>query len=396
MTGDSTVRSELKERNGALTQRGRVLLSLDHKEADRVPIDFGGRHTGLHTYTHRALKQYLGYEGGEENIRNWMLMLADTDPRLLRRFDASVTSVLAQSPDSWQFHVDEETNTWQDEWGVTYYMPPDGYYYDIYRSPLSEADSSEVLAYRYPDPRDQGRVRGLADTVRKLRQENDRAIMICAPTGGVWEHNQWLLGVENAYIQLALNPGLLENLAGRNAEWQAAYWEYVLRDVGDLVDVVQIGDDLGGQNGPLFSPQVFRRLFKPKLKMIVDTIKHYTKARVLLHSCGSVYRLIPDFIDCGVDALNPVQVSAAEMQDTAGLKREFGNDISFWGGGCNNLILATGSPDDVVAEVRQRVDAFAPGGGFIFGSIHNMQANVPPENIVAMYDTAREHGTYQV
>jgi uroporphyrinogen decarboxylase len=188
----------------------------------------------------------------------------------------------------------------------------------------------------------------------------------------------------------------MDRLAGGIGAWQCAYWEHVLGEVGDLVDVVQIGDDLGSQAGPLFSPDLFRRTYKPKLKELIASIKRHTNAKVYMHSDGSVHEYIPDFIDCGVDILNPVQVTAAHMGDTARLKREFGKDLSFWGGGCDNVILATGSPAEVSAEARRRIDDLAPGGGFVFGSIHNMQAKVPPENIMALYDTARTYGIYPV
>lgn len=374
-----------------LTSRQRVLLAMERRPADRVAIDFGNRHTGLHYSTHRALLDHLGYAGGEDRIRSWVMMTAQTDPRLMERFRSDVVSVWPQAPDGWRFQIDHETNTWTDEWGITYVMPPDGYYYDVLRAPLAAAEGNAIKRHPFPDPYDPGRVRGLADKVRALRAESERAILIVAPIAGPWEFTTFLLGIEKAYVELALNPEVIGHLAARLAEWQSAYWEHVLGEVGDLVDVVQIGDDLGGQTGPLFSPEAYRRYFKPGLAQIVDTIKSRSRAKVYLHSDGSVYRLIRDFIDCGVDALNPVQVSAADMGDTARLKREFGHHLSFWGAGCDNLLLATGRPDEVAAEARRRIADLGAGGGLVFGSIHNMQANVPPENIVAMYDAAREY-----
>ena len=165
--------------------------------------------------------------------------------------------------------------------------------------------------------------------------------------------------------------------------------------VGEYVDVVQMEGDLGGQYGPLFSPKLFRQLFKPRLRRVFDTIHRHTRAKVKLHACGSVYWALPDLIEIGMDALNPVQVNAADM-DTARLKREFGRDLTFWGGGCDTLVLQSGTPEEVRAEVQLRLRDLGPGGGFVFCSIHNIQAGVPPENIVAMYHTARECGGYPI
>jgi uroporphyrinogen decarboxylase len=167
----------------------------------------------------------------------------------------------------------------------------------------------------------------------------------------------------------------------------------VLDAVGDEIDVVHIEGDAGGTEGPLFSPALFRRVFKPMLARWVSAIKAKTKAPVFIHSCGSIYWVIPDFIECGIDILNPVQLNASDM-DTPRLKREFGRDVSFWGGGCDTVVLQRGTPQEVADEVKRRIDDLAPGGGFVFGSVHNIPPDVPPENIVTMFDTARQLGVY--
>jgi uroporphyrinogen decarboxylase len=168
-----------------------------------------------------------------------------------------------------------------------------------------------------------------------------------------------------------------------------------LEEVGPYVDVVQFNEDLGGQHGPLMAPATFRRIYQPRLRRLFAGVKRKTAARIYLHSCGSIYRMIPDLIDCGVEVLNPVQVNAAEM-DSRRLKREFGSDLVFWGGGCDPVILQTGSRLDVADEVKRRIQDLAPGGGFVFGSVHNIQVNVPAENIVAMFETATQEGGYPI
>jgi len=145
----------------------------------------------------------------------------------------------------------------------------------------------------------------------------------------------------------------------------------------------------------MMAPATFRRIYKPRLRQLIAEIKQRTRAQVYLHSCGSIYRLIPDLIEIGVDILNPVQVNAAEM-DSARLKKEFGKDLTFWGGGCDPVVMGTGTVQQVRDDVKRRIHDLAPGGGFIFGSVHNIQANVPPANIVAMFDTARDLGGYPI
>jgi uroporphyrinogen decarboxylase len=181
---------------------------------------------------------------------------------------------------------------------------------------------------------------------------------------------------------------------GRMLAMQLAYWEKALPLVGDVIDVAQIADDIAGQNGLLISPRSYRRYLKPLHKELCDYIHARTDAKIFMHSCGAIREVIPDFIDVGIDIINPVQVSAAKM-DSVELKREFGNDIVFWGGGVDTQrVLGEGTPDEVRAEVRRRLADFMPGGGFIFNTVHNIQANVPPENLVAMWETLREYGRY--
>ncbi len=165
--------------------------------------------------------------------------------------------------------------------------------------------------------------------------------------------------------------------------------------VGDYVQVIKMDDDLGFKNGPLFSPELYRKIYKPRHKKIIELIKSKTDAKIFIHSDGSIVDFIPDFIDLGIDIINPVEVTAKNM-DSSFLKKEFGKDISFWGGGCSNSILEKGTPGEVIKEVQKRILDFAPGGGFIFGSIHCIQPFIPPENIVALFDTAYKYGIYPV
>jgi uroporphyrinogen decarboxylase len=376
--------------------RERALAALDHREPDRVPLDFGGRHTTLHLFAHRALMRHLGWSGPEPSIRSYHTSLVEPDPRLLQRFERVSAPFFPRAPSGYVFRIDPETHTYADEWGTTYYMPPDGYYYDIHRVPLGDAETeADLKRYRWPNPTDPSRIAGLAEEVKAAHAAGERVLMMCSATPGLWEHSWYMFGVEQAFVNLAGNAPLVEAFTERLLEWQMAYWDMALTAVGGHVDLVQIGEDLGAQTGPMMSPAAFRRIYKPRLRRLVESIKKKTGARVYLHSCGSIYRLLPDLIECGIQVLNPVQVNAADM-DSARLKREFGRDLTFWGGGCDPVVMGTGTPREVVEDVKRRIHDLAPGGGFVFGSVHNIQANVPPANIVAMFEAARELGGYPI
>jgi uroporphyrinogen decarboxylase len=379
-----------------MNERERTLAALDHKEPDRVPLDFGGRHTTLHLYAHEALMRHLGLSGPAPHIRSYHTYLVEPDPRLLQRFERVTAVFFPKAPSNYVFAIDPATNSYVDEWGTTYYMPPGGYYYDVAAVPLADAETEEDLRkYRWPNPTDPARIAGLLPHVRAAYEAGEKVVMMCSATPGLWEHSWYMFGFEQAYVNLAANQRLVEAFTERLLEWQMAYWDMALEAVGDYLDLVQIGEDLGTQNGPMMSPTMFRRFYKPRMQRLVESIRKRTRARVYLHSCGSISRMIPDLIECGIEVLNPVQVNAAEM-DSARLKREFGKDLTFWGGGCDPVVLQTGTPRDVVEEVKRRIHDLAPGGGFVFGSVHNIQANVPPENIVAMFDAAREFGGYPI
>ena len=376
--------------------RERALAALEHREPDRVPLDFGGRTTTIHLYAHQALMQHLGLSGPQPRLRSYHTYLVDPDPQLLQRFERVSAVFFSRPPSDYVFKIDPVTNTYVDEWGTKYYMPPDGYYYDIQSTPLATAESeADLQKYPWPNPKDPSRVAGLAAEIKAAYDAREKVIMMCTATLGLWEMSWYLLGFEQAYVNLAANQPFMEALTERMLEWQMAYWDMVLGEVGPYIDLVQIGEDLGSQHGPLMAPATFRRIYKPRMRRLVDFIKQRTKARIYLHSCGSIYRMIPDLIEVGIEVLNPVQVNAAEM-DSARLKREFGKDLTFWGGGCDPIVMQTGTPTEVRDDVKRRIHDLAPGGGFVFGSVHNIQANVPPANIVAMFEAAQQFGGYPI
>jgi len=195
-------------------------------------------------------------------------------------------------------------------------------------------------------------------------------------------------------MDLAGDPEFSGVLLDRLVDANIQRLEQILPAVEGYVQVIQVGDDLGMQDGPQLSPRLYRKVIKPRHQRLYRYIKEHSSAYLFLHTCGSVYPFIPDFIEMGVDILNPVQVSAKNM-DSKRLKQEFGKDIVFWGGGCDTQqVLSFGTPAEVREEVKRRIGDLAPGGGFVFNEVHNIQVGVPPENIVAMYDAVREFGAY--
>ncbi len=379
------------------TSRERIRTALNHNEPDRVPIAFGGLHDSIHVYGHRALKGYLGLEGGDEVIQDPFQQIVFPDQRLLNTFRSDFIPVYAKPADPFVLEYrDEGKNiTYVDEWGTIYRKPKkSGLYFDFKRHIFEDKDIEYIKAHKFPEPAHPSRFTGLREKVQKLYDETDKAIVAYAPTGGIYEHTYWLRGIEESFNDMVLNIPLLEVLTDRILEWMLAFWEAYLREIGDLIQVVQIGDDLGGQDGPLFSPKLYRSLYKPKHKKLISLINRHTDAKVYFHSCGSIFEYIPDLIEVGVEVLNPVQVHAAHM-DSDLLNREFGKDLSFWGGGANPVeVMSQGKPEDVRKEVKRRIGDFAPGGGFVFASIHNIQADVPPENVVAFFEAAYEYGRY--
>jgi uroporphyrinogen decarboxylase len=204
----------------------------------------------------------------------------------------------------------------------------------------------------------------------------------------------WMRGFDNYFSDFANNEKFLVALMTKVMELKMQYWGIALHEAGDHVSAVNEADDFAGQFRMLISPAMYRRIVKPLHKQLFDFIHARTKAKLFFHSCGAIRPVIRDLIEIGVDIINPVQVSATGM-DSAELKHEFGPDITFWGGGVDTQrVLGTGTPEDVRADTRRRIEDLAPGGGFVFATVHNIQGNVPAENIMAMWETLQEYGVY--
>ncbi len=376
--------------------RDRLQMALAHQEPDRVPFDLGGTGlTTLHVTAYRNLRQYLGLPPVDVRVAHMAEQLADVDEDVADRLQADVRPVRPGFPEGFQYTFEDQGayEAYHDEWGIGWRKPRDGgFYYDMYDHPLAGAGSvDELLAYPFPDPLDPARFASLRSDAEAVLATG-RAAVLAGPCSGIAEMVSWMRGYENFYIDLAANPDMITALLDRLVDFKCAYWERALAEVGDLVDVVIEADDLAGQHGMLLSPRTYRRLIKPRHARLFSFIKATAPVKIFFHSCGAVRPIIPDLIEAGIDILNPVQVSAAGM-DPQELKREFGRDLVFWGGGVDTQqVLGTGTPQQVRDDVRRNVEALAPGGGFVFAAVHDIQANVPPENIVAMWEAWRDFG----
>jgi len=382
-----------------MTSRERLLLALNHREPDRVPIDLGGNQSGIHRFAYQRLVDLLGLKE-EIVIMDLVQQLALPSEAVLERLHVDTRYVRAKGAAGFDARVvkrEREGRTWHDftdEFGVTWSMPEDSpRYFDITHSPLAGLSLDEIKAYPFPRGDDPTRFEGLREEALRITRDTPCAV-ISGISGVVYEICWYMRGLENLFADMIERPQVLEAIIDRTLQFWLDWFRLFLDEAGDIVDVIMIGDDLAGQKGPLFSPAIYRSIVKPRQKRLVQYIRSRTKAKIWYHSCGSVLQYIPDLIDNGVDALNPVQLSARGM-DPGELKKAFGEEICFWGGGIDSQhVLPRASPDEVREQVRRNLGIFKPGGGYVFANVHNIQADVPPGNVIAMFDAAHECGQY--
>lgn len=377
----------------AMTHRERVIKALNHQEPDRVPIDLSGTTASMIVSgAYERLKRYLGIDS-ETLFINGTSGRVVPDEEILGRFDIDTRMLLLQPPVKGA-EGKELPSSYEDEWGVVWKLTSDGRYYAIKVPFAGQPSISDLHTHSWPDPDDPRLTKGLRARGKELHEGTDYAIVMGLP-GRVFSLGQRLCGFEDWLVNLITNPKFAGALLDKGVEIESQMVKNMLGEVGDNVDVVMCPDDLGMQNALLISPELYRKMIKPRHKRLLDAIKSHTKAKLLLHSDGAIAPVIGDLIDVGVDVLNPVQVSAAGMGDTKWLKKEFGEHICFWGAIDTHHVLPFGTPEDVGEEVRRRIEDLAAGGGYVVASVHNIQAEVPPENVCAMFEAAKEYGKYE-
>lgn len=366
-----------------MTHRQRVVTALSHQEPDAVPIDLASTiDSSIVVEAYERLKAHFGVES-ETVLTNRMMRVVDVDERVLQALDIDTRGVFPAGPPDQMLGE----NRYRDEWGVERIRPPGSYYYDERSFPLAgEITVADIARYPMPDPDDPIRVQGLKERVNEIHQAGYAAVLNL-PSAFVHK-TQYLRGFEDWFADLALNHALIAALFDAVLEVSLAICARQLEEVGAEVDVILTADDLGVQQGLMMSPDVYRKLIKPRHARYFQLIHAKSSAKVLFHTCGSVVDILGDLADIGVDVLHPIQVSARGM-DPETLKAEWGEELAFWGAIDTQHTLCHGSVEEVRAEVERRIEILGRGGGYVLGAVHNIQPDVPVENILAMYKHAR-------
>jgi uroporphyrinogen decarboxylase len=411
-----------------MTPRERVLASIAHQEPDRLPVDMGATpSSGISAIAYQNLKDYLGLTQGHTRVYDVVQQLAQPEDEMLDRLQIDAIDIgrtfnprdedwygitlpngmVVQFP-VWFKPVQQPNGVWDvfdADGDRVATMPPGATFFDETIFPYLDgfpADYSDLprrmpkvhwagLAHSpwdhasEPDFWDQLRQRAL-----ELRRTSDRALVIVAGCN-LFEWGTFLRRIDNFLMDLAANPVEVERMLDALMEQHLMTLEKVCAAVGDVADILRFGDDLGTDRGPFMSPKMYQKLFKPRHTQLNAYVHQHSQMRTYLHSCGSIHKLMPDLIEAGYDVINPVQITAKDMEPER-LKKDFGKDITFWGGGCDTRhILPRATPAEVKDHVRRNIDALAPGGGFVFNTVHNILPDVPPQNIVAMFEAIDEY-----
>ncbi len=376
----------------AMTSRERVLKALNHEQPDRVPLDLGAtRNSGILIPTYEKLVEYLNLGNDEarapDHGHSKLLGLANPSEEVLKRLNIDLRGItLGKADKSKETLLPDGTH--RDELGVIRRQPDSVPYWELLTSPFSgETTLEDLKKWDWPDPTDPGYTRGLREKALALREQSEYAVVLHLQDI-IIHPSQFLLGFEKWYLSFLMDPDMISSLMDIMLELRIEVTRRALEEVGDLVDVVSCSDDICDARRCMLSPDMYNTFIKPRHSRYFDLIHSLTDAKLLYHSCGAVSTLIPSFIDMGIDFINPVQVSAEGM-DTRQLKLEYGDEIGFWGGIDTTRVLPFGTSEDVVEEVKKRISDLAENGGYILSAVHNIQPDVPAENIVTMYDTAR-------
>ncbi|HON06732.1 MAG TPA: uroporphyrinogen decarboxylase family protein [Verrucomicrobiota bacterium] len=410
--------------NQMQTRRERVLTSLSHKEPDKIPVDLSGhKSSGISAIAYARLLKYLGMSHLPIRIYDPIQQLAIVDEQILNLFNVDTIELgraFATEDKYWKewtlpdgspcflpvwVQVERLENEWvmKSKSGNTIGKMPDGcLYFEQAYYPFETADNlneieamfDEIMwtAIKSPPGPIIETTNGseiLAKGAANLRNQTDRAI-IAIFGGNLLETGQFFYRNDNFLMLLAENPERAEEFLDKIVQIHLHNLESFLKPIAPYVDIILFGDDLGMQRGPQISPSMYRRFFKPRHKLMWKRVKEIADVKIMLHCCGGVQELLDDLIDAGLDAINPVQISCRGMNPTE-LKQKFGTRLTFWGGGCDTqTLLSYGKPSEVYDHVKKLMEIWRPGGGYVFQQVHNILANVPPENIIAMYKAVNE------
>jgi uroporphyrinogen decarboxylase len=411
-----------------MNSRERVLAAVNHQEPDGVPVDLGATpSSGISAIAYYNLKDYLGLSTGNTRVYDVVQQLAQPEDQILDRFHIDAvdvgrafndkdedwydvtlpTGTRVQFP-AWFRPVEQPNGAWDAfdgdgdriatmPLGATFFDQTcfpylEGYPKDYRDLPkhMAKVHWSKLALSPWDHAAESGFWDNLRLRVSELRQKSDR-VLILGVGCNLFEWGTFVRRIDNFLIDLAQDHAEVERFLDALLEQHLATLENACRAVGDLVDFIKFGDDLGTDQGPFMSPVTYRKLFKPRHTLMCDYVKQHSQMHTYLHSCGSIYKLLPDLIEAGFEVFNPVQITARDMEPEK-LKREFGSQVTFWGAGCDTRhVLNHGTPQEVKDHVRKNIEALSPGGGFVFNTVHNILPDVSPENIIAMYEAVDEY-----
>jgi uroporphyrinogen decarboxylase len=381
-----------------LTSRERVVMAVNHEEPDRVPVIVGTSNTTtMKAKACRRLMALLGIQAAESYLYDWPeLGSAELDETLLERLHGDARGVLDRFPA--QVYARNRSRPphapFIDDWGSGQVEQEPGVWYPSVH-PMSEATTlDDIERYPWPDMDDPSRVAHVREQARRLAEENRYAIIATPWLLFPLERALAMQGMDKFLLNLALRPEFAQALLHKIAELCRRLMEHFLRELGENVDIIKIGDDLGAQDKLLISPRMYRQMLKPIHADYIAFIKERTRAKVFFHSDGDVFDLLDDFVEIGIDILNPIQTSAGRMANLAELKRRYGENLVFCGALDTQRVLPYGTPEQVRQEVRRVINLLGPGGGYLLSSVHTIMDEVPPENVLAMVDAAVEYGRY--
>lgn len=402
-----------------MTSRERVIAALNHQEGDKVPIDFGGTgSSGITAIAYNKLRKYLKLPGQNAKLYDLMQQIVEPELDILEIVKSDVMPLYRLAPrfnipvDRWKTWnlkdgseclVPEKYNPVENDKGdyeiteegkAIARMPRDGYYFDIAYHPHSFIEEiADIKKIKFPEI-SMYELEFLARNAKRLYEDTEYAI-VGAFGGSLFETGQRMFGYEKFLMDLVLNKDVIHAWLDKLTANHLINLEKYLETVGKYINVIQFSDDLGTQNSLILSPGIYREMIKPYHAKIYQFVQqNFPHVKVLLHSCGAIFDLIPDLLEVGVQALNPVQISATGMEPSR-LKKEFGRDIVFWGGGANmQHTVNNGTLEEIESEVKRLMSIFKTGGGFVFTQVHNIQENVSPDRIVTIYKTADEYRNY--
>lgn len=377
-----------------MAARERVRMALNHQEPDRVPVDLWGSASRIHTEEYLKIMRSCGLMPRESDRIRPGTTTQYVDYRLSDLVQSDFRHLHIHRPEEFlTYSVDEQGNT-IDEWGIGRKLFNG--FNAITCNPLADMEMDTLKKHVWPDPCHPSRTAGLAEQAQNFYENTDYAITATSAVSGVvFENCQYLCGTENFMVAMYEDEEYVDALVDKLTEVVTEYYLNYLKDIGRYCEWVEFTEDFATQNGLFISPKLFRRFFKKGHTEMFRVIKReHPNLKIWFHSCGALRPLIPDLIDCGVDIINPMQPLAKDM-DSFALKAEFGDSVCFHGGVDIQNALP-GTPEQLEEEVKTRIQAFGPGGGYIFSPSNHVVGDVPPENFFRMYELARRYGVYPI